>query len=458
MYDLEKEFKKFYYNNVVLSKRETTDLREKKKLNIQRLKDGLEDYNTKNYTDYKIAETLEQGSVAMATVTQNEENNYDIDIAIVFDDTNIGNKGAIAIKNIVVDSLKPKCSQFNTEPEAKTNCVRITYSGKYHIDFAIYKRIKNDDGSYSYQHAGSIWRARDPRAINNWFKDEVKYHGEKLRQAVRLSKMFCKSRDDWKMPGGLIQSVLCDEKIQEYSRIDEMFYYTITEIKNRLENSIEVNNPKDESSSLLLVQSDRDKMNNLYNRLDAYLNKLDVLFNEDCSEKQAIEAWYEFFKHDFWTYEERNIAKATTLAESFNSVDIVEYDDTEEFIDNIMPINYRINVSLNCLVYRGGKRYDTIKNMLRRSEKVKIGDTLYFYVDENIYGRYNIYLKVKNVGAIAEQTNSVRGEIFNIRSEELVADKYHKEYAEFEGDHFVECYIENNGVCIATDFLKVPIY
>lgn len=50
----------------------------------------------------------------------------------------------------------------------------------------------------------SDWRPRDPRAINNWFKDEIKIHDEKLRQAVRLSKMFCKSRESWQMPGGLI--------------------------------------------------------------------------------------------------------------------------------------------------------------------------------------------------------------------------------------------------------------
>ena len=39
--------------------------------------------------------------------------------------------------------------------------------------------------------------------------------------------MFCKSRDSWgEMPGGLIQTVLCDEKIATlYERLDEIFYY-----------------------------------------------------------------------------------------------------------------------------------------------------------------------------------------------------------------------------------------
>lgn len=264
MYDLEKEMKKFYYNEVVLQKEETCKLREKKKLNIDRLKDGLKEYNEENKMDYKIAETIEQGSVAMSTVIQNDKNDYDIDVAIVFDETNIGDIGAIAIKNVIVDSLKRKCTNFKNEPEAKTNCVRIEYSDNYHIDFAIYKRIKNEyDDVYKYEHAGSEWRPRDPRAINNWFKEEIGINGEKLRQAIRLSKTFCKSRDSWSMPGGLIQTVLCDEKIQDYPRIDEMFYHTICSIRDRLMYNKEVYNPTDSSQSLLLVQEDRDKLENL---------------------------------------------------------------------------------------------------------------------------------------------------------------------------------------------------
>ncbi|NFH89566.1 nucleotidyltransferase [Clostridium botulinum] len=464
MYDLSLEFKKFYYNKVVLSKKETTNLREKKNLNITRLKDGLDEYNEEKKTNYKVAETLEQGSVAMATVTQNENNDYDIDVAIIFDKTNLGELGPLAVKNVVVEALKKKCTNFKTEPEALTNCVRIVYSDNYHIDFAIYRRIKNNDSSYKYEHAGSEWRERDPRAINKWFKDEIKTHGEKLRQAVRLSKMFCKSRESWQMPGGLIQSVLCNEKIQDYERMDEMFYYTMKEVQSRLEENKEVKNPTSDQS-LLLKEKDKDKLNNLCNRLKDKLSKLDIL--DECSKKEAIKAWYEFFKHDYWTYNEdeenRSFAAASeaVMAKSINNK-LVEYDDTEEYIDNIMPVAHKYNVSvqLNCWVFRNGKAYSKLRNMLLRGEKVKKGDNLYFYIDtekSNLYGSYNVYLKVKNVGEIAENINSIRGEIFNVVDYEMIDNKYHYEEASFEGQHFVECYIEQNGVCVAQDFLNVPI-
>ena len=465
MYDLSLEFKKFYYSKVVLSKKETTNLREKKNLNITRLKDGLVEYNEENKTNYKIAEVLEQGSVAMSTVTQFQKNDYDVDVAIVFDDTNIAGLGQREIKNIVVKALKKKCTNFKKEPEALTNCVRIVYSDNYHIDFAIYRRIKNDDGSYKYEHAGSEWRERDPRAINNWFKDEIKTHGEKLRQAVRLSKMFCKSRESWQMPGGLIQSVLCDEKIQDYKRMDEMFYYTMKEVQSRLEEDKEIKNPTSEQS-LLLKDKDKDKVKNLCNRLKDKLSKLDILFNDKCSEKEAIEAWYEFFKHDYWTYSEdeesRSFAVSENLIVKSMNNKLIEYDDTEEYIDNIMPVahKYNVNVQLNCIVHRNGKYYSKLRYMLSKGEKIKKGDKLYFYIDtekSKLYGLYNIYLKVKNVGKIAENTNSIRGQIFNMKDYELKENKYHYEEASFEGQHFVECYIEQNGICVAQDFLNVPI-
>lgn len=469
MYDLSLDFKKFYYNEVVLSKEETNNLREKKKLNIQRLKDGLEEYNAENKTNYKIAETIEQGSVAMSTVTQNEENDYDIDVAIVFDDTNLDGLGHRAVKNMVVNALIKKCTNFKTPPEALSNCVRIVYADNYHIDFAIYRRTKNDDGSYKYEHAGSEkWNPRDPRAINNWFKDEIKIHGEKLRQAVRLSKMFCKSRSDWKMPGGLIQSVLCDEKIQNYDRIDEMFYYTMKEVAKRLDNDIEVYNPTDEEQSLLLKESDRDKMNNLTNRLKNYLSKLDILFDDKCTLKEAIEAWYEFYQHDFWTYDEENEKRASDLSESAillksSNMDLVEYDDTEEFIENIMPVKEKHFIKLDCKVKEFEVKKDKIiiKQVIKLStlnnlgRRVPLKRKLEFYLDINkVPYPFEVYWKVKNNGYEALKRNCIRGDIFKNPEEPF---DILEEESDFAGDHYVECYIVKNGVCVAIDRIKVPI-
>ena len=45
MYDCSKEFNKFYRTSVVLPENEQNELREKRKLNVKRLKEGLLEYN-----------------------------------------------------------------------------------------------------------------------------------------------------------------------------------------------------------------------------------------------------------------------------------------------------------------------------------------------------------------------------------------------------------------------------
>ena len=89
MIDCSRELNKFYRKKVILPETEQSKLREKRKLNVKRLKDGLIEYNEEKNTDYKVAEDRIQGSMAMHTVIQNDESDYDIDVGIVFDSDNL---------------------------------------------------------------------------------------------------------------------------------------------------------------------------------------------------------------------------------------------------------------------------------------------------------------------------------------------------------------------------------
>ena len=92
MYDCSKEFNEFYRTRVVLSETDQSELREKRKLNIKRLREGLLDYNDEKGKDYKIAEDRIQGSMAMHTIVQNDKNDYDIDAGIVFESDNLNGR------------------------------------------------------------------------------------------------------------------------------------------------------------------------------------------------------------------------------------------------------------------------------------------------------------------------------------------------------------------------------
>ncbi|MEC5231981.1 nucleotidyltransferase [Bacillus licheniformis] len=321
MFDLETYFNEFYESEVRLSEEEISELRRKKRLNLDRLKDGLKEYNEENETDYKLVDDIEQGSVAMRTVIQLEENEYDIDVAIVFDKDNIP-EGTQKVKAIIEDALQRKCTQFKAAPEAKTNAVRIDYASGYHIDFAIYRREENFLGGFKYEHCGSEWRERDPRAINEWFKEENDNSDKNIRKVVRLLKAFCKQNSGWLMPGGLILSILVAENIRVEDRLDKTFYETAKAIKERLDSNKEVYNPTISGNhSILYKKKDHQKVKNLHTRLENRLNKLDVLFKDDCNEEKAKTAWKEFFGHSFWGEELQKSAFAQRLlGESKNEI------------------------------------------------------------------------------------------------------------------------------------------
>lgn len=354
MYDCSKEFNTFYRKKVVLSAKEQNELRQRRKQNIRRMKDGLNEYNEEKKTSYKIAEDRIQGSMAMHTITQNDEKDYDIDVGIVFEADCLNSLGAQATRNMVANALERKTRQFAQPPEVKTSCVRLKYSSLgYHMDFAVFQRSKEFEweDNYIYEHAGAEWTERHIKALEEWFIERVKYSGDDLRKIVRLSKMFCKSRESWKnMPSGLVQTILCDSKLINYSsRLDEKFYYTMQAIVQRLEIHLDVNAPVDNGRELIIRDVDYKRMENWKNRLRASLNKLDILFDKECTREDALQSWAMFFNHSYWEElaeqnQRRNISES--LLQSFN--------DTEQFIDELYPIYEKYNVSIECDVSGNG--------------------------------------------------------------------------------------------------------
>lgn len=456
MYDCSKDFNKFYRTSVVLPETEQNELREKRKLNVKRLKEGLLEYNEENKKDYKISEDRIQGSMAMHTIVQNDNGDYDIDVGIVFESSNLNGLGPLASRNMVADALKRKTKQFAEEPEVKTSCVRLKYTSTgYHVDFALFKREKDtvDDKEYTYEHAGSEWSVRDVKALEEWFNAQIKEKGDILRKVIRLSKMFCKSRDTWKnMPSGLLQTVLCDENLcTDYSRIDEVFYYTMQAIVNRISDSTEVAAPVDDGRALVVRDIDHQRMNNWKSRLASKLKELDVLFEEDCTYTDAITAWKEFFNHLYWDgLKEEAITESSSVRKSYT------YTDTEEFIEDLYPVYEQYDVTIDCKVAGNGFSLMPIIEYLETyaprfnkfiphnfSVRCKVGYT-------NCPSYDKVLWKVLNVGEEAERRNDIRGQIQN-RGKEIT------ENSRFFGPHYIECYLIKNEVCVAIGHVNVPI-
>ena len=63
---------------------------------------------------------------------------------------------------------------------------------------------------------------------------------------------------------------------------------------------------------------------------------------------------------------------------------------------------------------------------------------------------YKVLWKVKNVGPEAERRNEIRGQIAE-RGRAIV------EHTSFFGNHYIECYIVKDGMCVAKNRIEIPI-
>lgn len=453
MKQIQKHFRVFYNDHVVLSRSEQNRLTEIYNINLERLKSGLNEYNEEHSTKYRVVDHVVQGSKAMNTIIKCEENSYDIDVAIIFDKNNMP-QGCIATKRVVVDALERKCGRLKKAPEMKTNCVRVDYQKGYHIDFAVYGR--SGEGEYEYYHCGSDWTLRDPRAINRWFKEQNDASYGYLREFVRLLKMFCRSRSYWVMPGGLILSVLVAEALKSIGEErlrtidkDEVFFYILEEIDFRLAVSKDIFNPTASYQNLVNNDATKNKVKSLRNRLSEHLEALRATYSGQPNYDDARDSWASFFNHSYWL----DIPKGHE--ESSYPFTPHEAVHEEDYIENILPVVTAgsAKVKVDCWVNaEKSKTKLSLRNQNEKGNKLDKDMELEFFISGiNINEPYDVYWKVKNYGYEAEKENCLRGEIITNRGNVM------KEHTKYAGTHYVECYIIKNGICVASDKIFVPI-
>ncbi len=302
MVDCSKEILKFHNNKVRLPQKEQEKLRGNRKANQDRLKKRLAEQEKPSPVGF-----VKQGSYAMHTMVQQDDNDYDIDDGVIFLKEDLkGKKGAdmasLAARQMVCDALQD--DRFNRDPEVRTNCVRVYYDAGHHVDIPVYR--EDPAGSQNYELASSDWKESDPAGVTVWFNQAVidqspdKNNGRQMRRMVCLLKKFARSRSSWNMPSGLVLSKLADEKYSaDENREDVALYETMRLIHQRLEWDLEVRHPV-VANEWLTDGEDDPKTRQLRDKIEEALDNLQVLFDEDCTRKEALKAWKKVFNDDYF--------------------------------------------------------------------------------------------------------------------------------------------------------------
>lgn len=126
---------------------------------------------------------------------------------------------------------------------------------------------------------------------------------------------------------------------------------------------------------------------------------------------------------------------------------------SEEFINQLVPVDIRYRVTIDCRVEQNGFRPFMLRKFLKdgKGRWLQHHKKLEFFISTDCPEPYDTWWKVRNVGREAERRNMIRGTI--LKTNEMK----HRERTDFYGPHYVECYLIRNGICVAKNRIDVPI-
>lgn len=295
--ELQKEFEDFHGKIRLGTYDENEILRKKRDLLIDELKDKLKDEKVPD-TEKKLTFTkIDQGSYSMNTGVKPKNDDYDIDVGIIFDITN-DEYESHKLKKLVFDKLN---SQHNRTVKYNRPCITIEYKDGYHVDLAIYSK-NNDDIHIAWGKENSkerIWYKSEPIKLTKWVSDVSsdtnKY--QQFRRCVRFlkkwkEKHFSSSGNNVPASIGLTIQARNHFYYHEDDYLNTLIYivermksdfYTSTESwKMNIDISLPVEPQKNVYYKMSEIQQD-----NFYEKVEALLESLNDARDDDSRNKSC---------------------------------------------------------------------------------------------------------------------------------------------------------------------------
>ena len=348
--------------------------------------------------------------------------------------------GQSALLQEVKNILKERYS--NTDISGDGQVVVIEFS-KYTVELV--PGFKQNDNSFKYPdtHDGGSWKITNP----------LKEIDESIATAEGTNNNFIyianmlrawKNKNGFKFGGLLIDTLtynFLNDK-SEYKDIEFKDYFDVTKelFKYLKELNKEQNYWFALGSNQKVYNCDNGKF--ISKAKKAY-KKIESLDEEDSGINTKLR---EIFGSKF---PKKNKDEKASSYEQYYS-----YRDTEEFIEDKVPVDIKYSIKIDCKVTQDGFRKMLLSNILKEYKFLSRKKSLEFFIsdlDNDLKNSYDIYWKVKNEGEVAKERDCIRGQVKKYNTDKI------KESTDFKGEHYVECYIVQNGICVARDKINVPI-
>jgi hypothetical protein len=318
--------------------------------------------------------------------------------------------------------------------------VTVTYTD-FHVE--VQPVFEDDDGNFTYPDTkgDGSWKTTKPR-------DEMKAVAERDVAKNSNLKRLCKMARAWKNKhgleiGGLLVDTLAYNFLGETKQYDtKSFLYYDWMSRDFFEY---LSLLPDQDYYYAPGSGQRVKVRKRFQRKAKKAHKLCLEAIEAENTKGVNDKWKKVFGRSFPSAPEE-LKKTVALSAA-------SWQNTEEFIEDIHPIDIRYTVKIDCEVKQNGFREHFLQHMLAKHIPLLAHKKLRFNIVRlDAPPPFQIKWKVLNRGEAAQRRNCIRGQI--------VLDEGNHEKHEttnFKGDHVVECYIVKDNVVVAKDRIHVPI-
>ena len=355
---------------------------------------------------------------------------------------------------------------YKSLAQRKTRCVRIDYTGDFHIDVVPYLERSSLHYVTNRSKPGGVGRFElsDPESFTAWIDERQRLTNGHFIKTVRLIKYLrdfkntfdCKSIILMTLLGNQVNQVEASQSPALYADVPSTLITLVGKLAKALPTTMpDILDPAGTGDNFSARYKDEWDYSNFRTRMINYAKRMQAAYDEK-NRDVAIEKWQELFGDAF----KPGTSTSKALSEPFNAA--VAWAG-EKFIDK-QPYNIPIRIDPHFHAHINGRvtgfangQY-TRRNGFRQFELSKQGNrvpknrSLQFTVTTNVPQPNRVYWKVRNGGVEASEANQLRGEI----SQDEGLNKK-TETTRFNGQHYVECYIVKNGAVVARDRQSVIV-
>ena len=414
---------------ITLSKEQIAEAKEKKDNLLELLKPELS-----SSLEIKVKHWL-QGSYKNHTlirpVQKGDEFDIDVGIYLLFNAEDDGLDAQVA-KNLNREILEWYVSN---RPEArveesKNSCERLSYPASFHIDIPLYYYDENTNTCrLATQNDG--WIDSDPKALQDWFDDAVSHLEKpsiaKIRRIIKYLKTWTalKSKKDGASIPSIALTVLVANHFVESNDDDDTFISTSINVMDYILNNDTLNNPVHGGDLFGFNDNDRQLIRN---KARALKNSCQFIAESTDSFQQYV-LWSATFEHMFPPFIERQeeVAKQTNLP--------------------AITVPPKINVR------HLDKDKKLLSSKVTNSVRTFRDEELYFSIEntQDYSNNSEVHWIVRNQDEEARRLNDLG------HTTVLSKDEVRNEGCSYNGTHYMECLVLDDGSIKGISAVKVKI-